>query len=77
VTKFGSIRERAEQVRGRIDAASADPAATKSALGEARATLDQLSELDLLKGLKDVPALAAASERAPGCQQLTSGPAPR
>ncbi|MEC3979546.1 hypothetical protein [Amycolatopsis sp. H20-H5] len=77
VTKFSAIRDRADQVRSHLDAASADAGAIKAALGEARASLDELSSVDLLNGLKKVPALAAASQRASGCQELTAAPAPR
>jgi hypothetical protein len=44
------------------------------ALGEAKATLDRIDALDYLKGVKDIPALAAAEQRAPACRQLDQPP---
>jgi hypothetical protein len=67
---FSEIRQQADQVRQRIDAVRGDPAATKAALDEARRTLDRIAALDLLEGLREVPALEAAGQRAPGCQEL-------
>jgi hypothetical protein len=70
IGQFADIREQAESARRRIDAARGDAAATKEALGAARATLDRIDALDYLKGLEDVPALAAAEQRAPACRRL-------
>lgn len=70
IEQFAEIRAQAETARRRIEAVRGDAAATKEALGEARATLDRIDALDYLKGLKDVPALAAAEQRAPACRQL-------
>ncbi|MFC4081288.1 hypothetical protein [Amycolatopsis samaneae] len=77
VGRFGGIRQRAQDVRKRIDDGRADPAVTRDALGDARAALDEIAGLNVLKGLQDVPDLDAASKRAPGCQQLTVPAAPR
>ncbi len=73
VAELDGIRVRADDARIRLDA-SADPDATKKALGDARASLDELDRLDLLRGLRDVPQLAAASGRIPGCQDLVKQP---
>jgi predicted small lipoprotein YifL len=70
IEQFAQIRAQAETSRRRIEAVRGDAAATKDALGQARATLDRIDALDYLKGLKDVPALAAAEQRAPACRQL-------
>ena len=70
IGQFAEIRAEAENARRRIEAARGNAAATKEVLGQARATLDRIDELDYLKGLKDVPALAAAEQRAPACRQL-------
>ncbi|MFE0021845.1 hypothetical protein [Amycolatopsis sp. NPDC059021] len=77
VERFGDIRQRTQNVRQRIDDAHADPAVTRDALGDARATLDQIAGLNVLKGLQDVPDTDAASKRTPGCQQLTVPAAPK
>jgi hypothetical protein len=69
IRQFTEIRVQAENARRRIETARGD-AATKNALGEARATLDRIDALDYLKGLKDVPALAAAEQHAPACRRL-------
>jgi hypothetical protein len=74
IGQFADIREKAENARQRIDAVRGDAAATKEALGEARATLDRIDALDYLKGLDDVPALRAAEQRAPACRQLDQPP---
>ncbi|WP_410593400.1 hypothetical protein [Amycolatopsis sp. lyj-23] len=70
IAQFAGIRAEAENARRRIGAARGNAAATKDALGQARATLDRIDALDYLKGLKDVPALAAAQQRAPSCRRL-------
>lgn len=70
IEQFAEIRTEAENARRRINAARGNATATKAALGEARATLDRIDALDYLKGLKDVPALAAAEQRAPACRRL-------
>ncbi|MDQ7808134.1 hypothetical protein Q5425_30745 [Amycolatopsis sp. A133] len=70
IGQFTDIRAEAENARRRIEAARGDAAATKDALGAARATLDRIDALDYLKGLQDVPALAAAEQRAPACRRL-------
>ncbi|MGW3965711.1 hypothetical protein ACWED2_38230 [Amycolatopsis sp. NPDC005003] len=70
IGQFAEIRAEAENARRRIEAARGNSAATKDALGQAKATLDRIDALDYLKGLKDVPALAAAEQRAPACRQL-------
>ncbi|WP_206789537.1 hypothetical protein [Amycolatopsis sp. MtRt-6] len=70
IGQFAEIRAEAENARRRIDAARGNATATKAALGEARATLDRIDALDYLSGLKDVPALAAAEQRAPACRDL-------
>jgi len=70
IGQFAEIRAEAESARRRIEAARGNATATKEALGQARATLDRIDALDYLKGLKDVPALAAAEQRAPACRQL-------
>jgi hypothetical protein len=72
--QFAEIRRQAENARQRIDAVRGDAEATKEALGQARATLDRIDALDYLKGLKDVPALSAAEQRAPSCRQLDQPP---
>lgn len=74
IGQFSEIRSQAENARQRIDAARGDAAATKEALGEAKATLDRIDALDYLKGVKDIPALAAAEQRAPACRQLDQPP---
>ncbi len=74
IGQFSEIRTQAESARQRIDAVRGDAAATKEALGEARATLDRIDALDYLKGLRGVPALAAAEQRAPACRQLDQSP---
>lgn len=70
IGQFTEIRAEAESARRRIEAARGNAAATKDALGQARATLDRIDALDYLKGLKDVPALAAAEQRTPACRRL-------
>jgi hypothetical protein len=70
IGQFTEIRAAADTARRRIEAARGNATATKEALGQARATLDRLDALDYLKGLKDVPALTAAEQRAPACRQL-------
>lgn len=74
IGQFSEIRSQAENARERIDATRGDAAATKEALGEAKATLDRIDALDYLKGVKDIPALAAAEQRAPACRQLDQPP---
>lgn len=74
IGQFAQIRSQADEVRQRIDAVQGDSAATKDALGQARTTLDRVAALDMLKGIKTAPALEAAGDRAPGCQQLTRPP---
>ncbi|MGW4520637.1 hypothetical protein [Amycolatopsis sp. NPDC004378] len=74
IGQFSEIRAQAETARQRIDAVRGDASATKAALGEAKATLDRIDALDYLRGLKDVPALAAAEQRAPSCRQLDQSP---
>ena len=68
--RFGDIRRQAEYVRHHIDAVRGDPVATKAALGDARATLDRVADLNLLEGLQGSPRLADAGQRIPGCQAL-------
>ena len=70
IAQFVEIRAQAQNARRRIQAVRGDAAAMKAALGEARATLDRIDALDYLKGLRGVPALAAAEQRAPGCHEL-------
>lgn len=70
IRQFGEIRAEAESARQRIVTGRGNAPATKDALGEAKAALDRIDAIDYLKGLKDVPALAAAQERAPACRQL-------
>ena len=70
IRQFAEIRTQAENARKRIERVRGDAAATKEALGQARAALDRIDALDYLKGLKDIPALAAAERRAPACRQL-------
>ncbi|MFB9923433.1 hypothetical protein ACFFRC_01825 [Amycolatopsis halotolerans] len=74
--QFTSVRQQADEVRGKLDAA-ADPNAVKAALDDAKSAIDQISRLDVLKGLDATPALSAAGKRAAGCQQLVVPPAPR
>ncbi|MEU8631586.1 hypothetical protein AB0C38_05415 [Amycolatopsis sp. NPDC048633] len=74
IGQFADIRAQAENARQRIEAVRGDAGATKEALGEARATLDRIDALDYLRGLKDVPALEAAEQRAPACRQLDQPP---
>ncbi|HET6286765.1 MAG TPA: hypothetical protein VFG15_08440 [Amycolatopsis sp.] len=73
VVQLEGIRARADDVRHRLDS-STDPEATKTALRDARTSLDELDRLDLLRGLRDVPQLAAASSRIPVCQELVKQP---
>ncbi|HWD07275.1 MAG TPA: hypothetical protein VG674_33030 [Amycolatopsis sp.] len=73
--EFSSVRSRADSARERLDTAT-DAATTERALGDARSTLDDVANLDLLQALNATPALAAAGKRAPGCQQLVVPPAP-
>ncbi len=74
IGQFSEIRAQAESARQRIDAVRGDAVATKEALGEAKATLDRIDALDYLKGLRGVPALAAAEQRAPACRRLDQSP---
>ncbi|MEV6910791.1 hypothetical protein [Amycolatopsis sp. NPDC051071] len=73
VAQLDDIRSRADDVRHRLDS-SADSETTKTALHDARTSLDELDRLDLLRGLDDVPQLAAASSRIPVCQDLVNQP---
>ncbi|WP_414937029.1 hypothetical protein [Amycolatopsis sp. cmx-11-51] len=73
VAQLDSIRVRADDVRHRLDS-STDAEATKTALRDARTSLDELDRLDLLRGLNDVPQLASASSRIQGCQELVKQP---
>ncbi|MFI6307232.1 hypothetical protein ACIBCH_35565 [Amycolatopsis thailandensis] len=73
VAQLDGIRARADDVRRRLDS-SADSEATKTALRDARTSLDELDRLDLLRGLNDVPQLASASSRIPVCQDLVKQP---
>ncbi|AUI62183.1 hypothetical protein [Amycolatopsis sp. BJA-103] len=73
VAQLDGIRVRADDVRHRLDS-SADAEATKTALRDARTSLDELDRLDLLRGLNDVPQLASASSRIPVCQELVKQP---
>ncbi|WP_103355256.1 hypothetical protein [Amycolatopsis sp. CA-128772] len=70
IRQFAEIRAQAENARQRIEAVRGNAPATKAALGEAKAALDRIDALDYLKGLKDVPALVAAEQRAPSCRRL-------
>ncbi|MET7991492.1 hypothetical protein ABZU76_11335 [Amycolatopsis sp. NPDC005232] len=74
--QFASVRSRADTARERLDTAT-DASATKTALGDARATLDDVAALNVLQGLNATPELSAAGKRAPDCQQLVVPPAPR
>ncbi|MFD2468535.1 hypothetical protein [Amycolatopsis silviterrae] len=74
--QFTSVRRQADEVRGKLDAASS-PDAVKAALDDAKSAIDEVSRLDVLKGLDATPALSAAGKRAEGCQQLVVPPAPR
>ena len=74
--QFTSVRRHADEARGKLDAA-ASPDAVKAALDDAKSAIDQVSRLDVLKGLDATPALSAAGKRAAGCQQLVVPPAPR
>ena len=71
--QLDGIRSRADDVRHRLDS-STDSETTKTALRDARASLDELDRLDLLRGLNDVPQLATASSRIPVCQDLVKQP---
>ncbi|EMD25579.1 hypothetical protein [Amycolatopsis azurea] len=73
VAQLDGIRARADDVRRRLDS-SADSETTKTALRDARTSLDELDRLDLLRGLNDVPELASASSRIPVCQDLVKQP---
>lgn len=73
VAQLDDIRSRADGVRQRLDS-TVDSEATKTALRDARTSLDDLDRLDLLRGLNDVPQLAAASSRITGCQELVKQP---
>ncbi|ANN14675.1 hypothetical protein SD37_02735 [Amycolatopsis orientalis] len=73
VAQLDGIRARADDVRHRLDS-STDAEATKTALRDARSSLDELDRLDLLRGLNDVPQLASASSRIPVCQELVKQP---
>ncbi|MFK0245230.1 hypothetical protein ACIQUM_11060 [Amycolatopsis azurea] len=73
VAQLDGIRARADDVRRRLDS-SADSETTKTALRDARTSLDELDRLDLLRGLNDVPQLASASSRIPVCQDLVKQP---
>ena len=70
IRQFAEIRAQAENARERVERVRGDAAATKEALGQARAALDRIDALDYLEGLKGIPALAAAEQRAPACRQL-------
>jgi hypothetical protein len=74
IGQFTEIRTQAENARQRINTVRGDAEATKAALGDARATLDRIDALDYLKGLKDVPVLEAAQQRAPSCGRLDQPP---
>ncbi|NEC58946.1 hypothetical protein G3I59_25955 [Amycolatopsis rubida] len=74
--QFASVRHQTDQVRGKLDAAEG-PEAVKAALDDAKSAIDQISRLDVLKGLEATPALSAAGKRAAGCQELVVPPAPR
>ncbi|WP_410655887.1 hypothetical protein [Amycolatopsis sp. lyj-112] len=73
VAQLDDLRSRADGVRQRLDSTT-DSETTKTALRDARTSLDDLDRLDLLRGLNDVPQLAAASSRIPGCQELVKQP---
>jgi hypothetical protein len=70
IRQFAEIRAEAENARQRIETVHGNAPATKAALGDAKAALDRIDAIDYLKGLKDVPALAAAEQRAPSCLRL-------
>ncbi|WP_239154325.1 hypothetical protein [Amycolatopsis sp. FDAARGOS 1241] len=76
LNRFSAVRQRADSTRERLDTAT-DAAATKAALGDAKASLDDVAKLDVLEVLNATPELSAAGKRAPGCQQLVVPPAPR
>ncbi|MFD8496855.1 hypothetical protein [Amycolatopsis sp. NPDC059657] len=67
---FTGIRTRAAEARQLLETAK-DPAAIKKALADAGGPLDDISRLDLMRGLHSVPELALASRQAPSCQQLS------
>ncbi|SDX13044.1 hypothetical protein SAMN05421504_102398 [Amycolatopsis xylanica] len=67
---FTGIRTRAAEARQRLEVAK-DPSAVKKALADAGGPLDDISRLDLMRGLHSVPELALASRLAPSCQQLS------
>lgn len=75
---FTGIRSRAVAAKERIDAAPAnDTEATRQALAGASGPLDEISKVDLLAGIKSIPALAAASKRALSCEPLSPNTSPR
>ncbi|WP_092529713.1 hypothetical protein [Amycolatopsis arida] len=77
VADYTDIRNRADQARRRL-AAATDPAAASAALGEAGAPLEDVGKRGLLAGFADTPELARASQRAAACQWLVEqGPEPR
>jgi hypothetical protein len=76
ITTFSGIRSRAAKARDRIDVASNDTSASRAALGGASAPLAEISKVNLLEGFDSLPALAAASKRAPNCEPLTSKDTP-
>ncbi|WP_370945182.1 hypothetical protein AB5J62_39745 [Amycolatopsis sp. cg5] len=67
---FTDIRTRAAEARQRLETAK-EPSAIKKALAGAGEPLDDISRLDLMRGLHSVPDLALASRQAPTCQQLS------
>lgn len=76
VAQFSGIRERAGAAKQELDAAPGDLAASRHAIDAARGPLSEVSQIDLLDGLNSGPELAAATQRAPTCQQLSAHATP-
>jgi hypothetical protein len=81
IATFARIRSHAAAAKVRIDTASNGTAsngtasngtALRQAIGGAGVPLTEISKVGLLEGFDALPALAAASKRAPNCQPLTS-----
>lgn len=70
IGNFIGIRNRAREAQGRLSAAPAGTDQSREALDVTGAVIDEVAEVDLLGGVRSIPALAESSRRAPACRGL-------
>lgn len=75
IGNFLGIRNRALAAQQELGAAPAGSEQSRRALDITSAVLQEVAELELLRGVERIPELAASSRQAPSCRQLAD-PAP-